>query len=69
MRIGDRLQLRPTLISFHGGCVDKKAQTLSCRVVYIHPEERFYTVEFTFDRGERFCECYPMEKHDRRKNK
>lgn len=34
--------------------------TLPCRVVYIHPEKRFYTVEFTFERNRRFRESYWM---------
>lgn len=29
------------------------------RVVYIHPEGRFYTLEFRFDRGS-FRESYPL---------
>lgn len=32
--------------------------TLPCRVVYVHPDRRFYTVEFTFDRGRSFRESY-----------
>lgn len=36
-----------------------------CRVVYIHPQRRFYTVEFAFPRTrERFRESYYFE--DRR---
>lgn len=34
--------------------------TLPCRVVYVHPEKRFYTVEFTFERNRRFRESYFM---------
>jgi len=30
----------------------------NCRVVYIHPENRFYTVEFRSLRGETFRQSY-----------
>jgi hypothetical protein len=33
---------------------------MPCRVVWIHPDEVYYTVEFTFDRGRRFREAFFM---------
>lgn len=30
------------------------------RVVYVHPEERYYTAEFEFPRGRTICESFPL---------
>lgn len=59
IQIGDKLRRRP---SIEGGCFLGEQP---CRVVYVHPEKRYYTVEFNFELGERsgsFREAYPMER-------
>ncbi len=59
IRVGDRLRLRP---SVEGGCFLGEQP---CRVVYVHPDKRYYTVEFNFELGERsgsFREAYFMER-------
>ncbi len=59
IRVGDRLRLTP---SIEGGCFLGEQP---CRVVYVHPERRYYTVEFTFELGERsgsFREAYIIER-------
>lgn len=44
MQVGDILERTPTIEAMSGlGTVGP----LPCRVIYIHPEGRFYTVEFT----------------------
>lgn len=44
MQVGDILERTPTIEAMSGlGTVGP----LLCRVIYIHPEGRFYTVEFT----------------------
>lgn len=56
MNIGDRLLLRPSIFTKDDGNQDKR---LPCRVVYIHPERRFYTVEFRSEvTGDTFRESY-----------
>ena len=52
IRVGDKRAEMPTI---EGAC---NIGTLPCRVVYIHPKRRYYTVEFTFGRGRRFRESY-----------
>lgn len=59
MKVGDVLRKRPW--TGQGGHQELPPQP--CRVVYIHPKGRFYTVEFTYeDRGVRraFRETYPL---------
>ena len=58
MKIGDTLHLTPTF--------DKECDVLDggprpCRVVYIHPLERFYVVEFTSDVGVPWRETFYFE--------
>ena len=54
INVGDKRAEEPTLEgAWYLG-------TLPCRVVYVHPEKRFYTVEFTFERNRRFRESYFM---------
>lgn len=56
MNVGDVLYQIPT--GRHGD--DRQPQALACRVVYIHPERRFYTVEFRSEvTGEAFRESFP----------
>lgn len=56
MQVGDILELEPTIEAMSGlGTVGP----LPCRVIYIHPEGRFYTVEFTSRvTGERWREAF-----------
>ena len=44
MQIGDILTLRPTVCGSGSDIVNHDPQP--CRVVYIHPQWRFFTVEF-----------------------
>lgn len=46
MNIGDILNLKPTMDSAAGF---SKPGIMPCRVIYIHPRRRFYTVEFQND--------------------
>lgn len=43
MNIGDKLMLVPSTAS---STEDEETAAIPCRVVYIHPERRFYRVEF-----------------------
>ena len=56
MQVGDILKRTPTIEAMSGlGTVGP----LPCRVIYIHPEGRFYTVEFTSRiTGERWREAF-----------
>ena len=56
MQVGDILERTPTIEAMSGlGTVGP----LPCRVIYIHPEGRFYTVEFTSRiTGERWREAF-----------
>lgn len=45
MQIGDILTLVPTI--YGTKCGLEELDPMPCRVVYIHPQHRFYTVEFT----------------------
>ena len=44
MNIGDWIVQRPT-------AGDHRCEIRRGRVVYVHPEGRFYTLEFTYERG------------------
>ena len=58
IRPGDKLSLTP---SVEGGSV---IGPQPCTVVWVHPERRYYVVEFTFELGERtgrFREAFWME--------
>ena len=44
VKIGDEVVQRPT-------AGDHRCEVRKGRVVYIHPEGRFYTLEFTYERG------------------
>lgn len=55
MNIGDKLNLRPTVFGNGAEIVNNGPQP--CRVVYIHPLERYFVVEFRSKvTGERFWE-------------
>lgn len=56
MRIGDKLMRIPAASVYEK---EKRPRALPCVVVYIHPERRFYTVEFRFPAtGWAFRESY-----------
>lgn len=58
MDIGDILYRTPT--GRHGD--DRQPHALACRVVYIHPDRRFYTVEFrSHITGETYRESFPCQ--------
>lgn len=51
MKVGDKLKLRP-FINADSGMMAATPQ--DCVVTYIHPQRRYYVVEFTSERGEKF---------------
>lgn len=56
MQIGDIRTEAPSFWTIFGHGAGEPRQ---CRVVYVHPQRRFYTVEFYFPMtGERFLESY-----------
>ena len=58
MKIGDILYHVPSTDSSFGFKYEARENLLPCRVVWIHPEGRYYTVEFTLERGQRLRESY-----------
>lgn len=61
MKIGDERIELPTVDS-ELMLRDRKPQ--KCVVVYIHPDYRFYVVEFTTERGYRFRETFYFRDRD-----
>lgn len=53
MNIGDILHIKPTIDAAAGF---SRPQVMPCTVIYIHPARRFYVVEFTNLRGQRWRE-------------
>lgn len=49
MKIGDRVTRNTVTMS--DTTKDKDKKTMTGRVVYIHPEERYHVVEFSFPYG------------------
>ncbi|WP_312611335.1 hypothetical protein [Oscillibacter sp.] len=68
MQIGDTLPITPTFDTTYGMPGD--SVPLPAKVVYIHPQRRFYTVRFTVPGGSwtETRPCNPCEL-DRRKDK
>ena len=61
MQVGDRIKARITYGMEGGTLLPSEEGT----VVYIHPEGRFYTLQFTFPRGsfrESYWTCPPEKK-------
>lgn len=56
MRIGDTLRITPTFSSEYA--LEDSKGPRPCRVVYIHPLERFYVVEFTSGLGMTWRETF-----------
>ena len=60
MKLGDEITARPL---FGGATGESEGQLQKGVVVYIHPQERFYTLEFTSSvTGEKFRESFPMRR-------
>ena len=60
MTVGDIVYKRPEFGAAKG---QQSVPPLEARVVYIHPQRRFYSVEFTFTRGgvtRFFRQAYPL---------
>lgn len=58
MMVGDKL---PGMVPSYGSTCTGFAsdgEGYTATVVYIHPQRRFYSVEFVFARGRRFCESF-----------
>lgn len=58
MNIGDIVIQKPTI---YAQCGFEDVEAVPCRVVFVHPEGRFYTVEF---QGEHYTwrECFFMRR-------
>lgn len=55
MRVGDKIgHLRPSL----GDSTSMNYPPSPARVIYIHPERRFYVVEFQMERDRTCRECF-----------
>ena len=60
MKVGDKIgHLRPTFGAIHDAKEDRR--TFPATVVYIHPEGRFFSVEFELPRGRKCCESFYFE--------
>ena len=58
MMLGDKQVAAPTISTSYGNHI---ATPMEGETVYIHPEGRFYTLEFKSPvTGEKFRESYPM---------
>ena len=58
MKLGDEITARPL---FGGATGESEGEPQKGVVVYIHPQKRFYTLEFKSPvTGEKFRESYPM---------
>ena len=55
MKLGDEITARPL---FGGATGESEGEPQKGVVVYIHPEGRFYRVQFTAANGTHFHECY-----------
>lgn len=58
IKIGDKL---PGMVPSYGStcsCFVSDGQAFTATVVYIHPQRRFYTVEFDLPRGRKCRESY-----------
>lgn len=58
IKIGDKL---PSMVPSYGSTCSgfvSDGQAFTATVVYIHPQRRFYSVEFVFARGRRFRESF-----------
>ena len=55
MKVGDKIgHLKPSF----GEVIRIDAPAYPGRIVYIHPQRRFYTIEFEMPKGERCRESY-----------
>ena len=58
MKLGDKITARPL---FGGATGESEGEPQKGVVVYIHPKERFFTLEFVSKvTGEKFRESFPM---------
>lgn len=58
MKLGDQIMARPL---FGGDTGESEGKLQKGVVVYIHPKERFFTLEFTSRvTGDKFRESFPM---------
>lgn len=61
IQVSDTVMARPML---GGNTGETLCDPTPGRVVWIHPEWRYYILEFSYDRG-RFRECFPLVRTDR----
>lgn len=60
--LGEKIAVKSRVLASEADKVGPKNKTqdlITGRVAYIHPERRFFTVEYTFPKGT-FMECFPM---------
>ena len=66
MTVGDKLRIQPT---FDKDYSDERKRAMDCVVVYIHPDDRYYVVEFRSDLGIPWRETfYPATRRIRAKD-
>lgn len=59
MKLGDKVT---KLVGYNPvGISDVRDRLMTGEVVYIHPQGRYYTAEFTCENGKRFRESFQME--------
>lgn len=58
MIVSDQVRQRPSFGDSKYCPQQSMPDLLPCDVVYIHPQRRYYTVEFTFPQGRKFRESY-----------
>jgi len=52
LRVGNKLIRIPTIFTaFCGRNYGEDVGPMPCRVIYVHPQGRYYTVEFHFPKG------------------
>lgn len=56
IQIGDVLHIKPNFYCEYG--MKDQIKPMVCRVVYVHPEGRYYVVEFISDNGETWREAF-----------
>lgn len=58
LRVGDKVKKRISLYEHSNGENDATSKIYYGSVIWIHPENRFYVVEFSTFRGEKFRSCF-----------
>lgn len=62
LSVGDIVKVKSVVLASEVdkvGAKNAEKDLITGTVTYIHPERRFYTVMFEFNKGS-FCECFPL---------